>query len=226
MPMADPAWLLGMGDLVTNIYDLAKWDIGFPILLRDDAVRSMFTPSSAAGATHYGMGWVIDERGGKRYIWHNGEINGYYAMNALLPDDHIAVIVMQNVDTFSSRRVSMPEEVASEVLDVAMPPQPVRLDNAIMQKASEWLGRIADKRIDRTQLTPEFSTFLTDQLVAQSNFAALGKPQAMIPIASMPGDANTTIYEFLVRYPHEEWYYKLGLTKDLKVSALLLTKKP
>ena len=220
----DPAWLLGAGGLVTNVYDLAKWDIGLPLLLRDDAVRSMFTPSAAAGATHYGMGWVIDERGGKRYIWHNGEINGYLAMNALLPDDHIAVIVLENVDRFGSMHVAMPEEVASEVLDVAMPPSPVRVDNIIMQKAKEWLGRIADKRIDRTQLTPAFSNFLTDQLVAESNFAALGKPQAIIPVASIAGEGGSTIYEFLVKYPKQQWRYKLTLTKDLKVDGLLLTQ--
>lgn len=220
----DPAWLLGAGGLVTNVYDLAKWDIGFPLLLRDDAVRTMFTPSTATGATHYGMGWVIDERDGKRYIWHNGEINGYLAMNALLPDDHLAVVVLQNVDRFASPRVSMPEEVASEVLDIALPPQHVRVDNAIMVKAREWLGRIADKRIDRTQLTPEFSSYLTDQLVAQSNFAALGKPQDLVPIASIAGPGDTTTYEFLVRYSHDQYRYKLTLTKDLKVAGLLLTQ--
>jgi hypothetical protein len=145
-------------------------------------------------------------------------------MNAMLPDDHLAVVVLQNVDRFGSMRVSMPEELASEVLDVALPPSPVRIDNAIMQKAREWLGRIADKRIDRTQLTAEFSKYLTDQLVAQSDFAALGKPQALIPIASMSGDGGVTTYEFLVRYPHEQWRYKLTLTKDLKVAGLLLTQ--
>jgi CubicO group peptidase (beta-lactamase class C family) len=222
--MVDPAWLLGAGGLVTNVYDLAKWDIGFPLLLRDDAVRTMFTPGTATGATRYGMGWVIDERGGKRYIWHNGEINGFLGMNALLPDDHLAVIVLENVDRFGSMRVAMPEEVASQVLDVALPPSPVRIDNAIMQKAKEWLGRIADKRIDRTQLTPAFSTYLTDRLVAQSDFASLGKPQSIVPIASMPGEDDTTTYEFLVRYPREQWHYKLTLTKDLKVAGLLLTQ--
>ncbi len=53
----NPSWLLGAGGLVTNVYDLAKWDIGFPLLVRDDGARAMFTPSGAPGLA-YGMGMV------------------------------------------------------------------------------------------------------------------------------------------------------------------------
>ena len=59
--------------IVSTIYDLAKWDIEMPVLLRVDSVRTMFTPSASQGATRYGMGWVIDRRGGKRFVWSNGE---------------------------------------------------------------------------------------------------------------------------------------------------------
>jgi hypothetical protein len=208
---------------VTNTYDLAKWDIGLPLLLRVDAEREMFTASGVPGEAQYGLGWVIDQRGGKRYIWHNGEISGYLAMNALLPDDNIAVIVMENTDRFASRRVAAPEAIAADVLDILIPPAAMHVDNAVMEKAREWLARIADKRIDRTQLTPKFSAYLTDELVARSDFAALGKPQALVPIASTAANDETT-YEFLVRFPHEQWRDKLTLTKDGKIDGLVLTQ--
>lgn len=218
----DPAWLFGSCGLVTNLYDLAKWDIGLPLLLRVDAERAMFTPSAAPGEAHYGLGWVIDQRGGKRYIWSNGEISGYLAMNALLPDDHIAVIVLENTDRSGSRRVAAPEALAADVLDILIPPAAMHVDNAVMQKATEWLMRIADKKIDRTQLTPAFSTYLTDSLVAKSDFAALGKPQTLIPISSTAGPNGETTYEFLVRFSHDQWHYKLTLTKDNKIDGLNL----
>ena len=218
----DPAWLFGSSGLVTNVYDLAKWDIGLPLLLRVDAERAMFTPSDAPGEAHYGLGWVIDQRGGKRYIWSNGSISGYLAMNALLPDDHIAVIVLENTDRFGSRRVAAPEALAADVLDILIRPAAMHVDNAIVQKATEWLTRIADKKIDRTQLTPAFSAYLTDSLVAKSDFAALGKPQALIPISSTAGPNGETTYEFLVRFAHDQWHYKLTLTKDNKIDGLNL----
>ncbi len=219
----DPAWLFGDGGVVTNTYDLAKWDIGMPLLLRVDAERDMFTPSGAPGATQYGLGWVIDQRGGKRYIWHNGEVAGYHAMNALLPDDHVAVIVFTNVDNFHSSAVVQPEDVAANILDIVLPPARANVNNAIVARATEWLGRIADKNIDRTQLTPAFSAYLTDDLVAKANFAAMGKPLDIIPISSASQDGGGTLYEFIVRFQNGRYHYRFGLTPDGKINEILLT---
>lgn len=219
----DPAWLYGANDLVTNLYDLAKWDIDMPLLLRVDAMRDMFTPSGAQNSTPYGLGWVIDERAGKRFVWHNGEIAGYHAMNALLPDDHVAVIVLANTDSLHSSTVVEPEEVTSEVLDVVVPPARTSVDNAIVARAKEWLGRIASKDIDRTQLTAQFSAYLTDALVAKANFASLGKPLDIIPIASTTQNGGGTLYEFLVHFQHAQYHYRFGLTPDGKIDEILLT---
>ncbi len=109
----DPSWLLGARGVVSNVYDLAKWDIEMPILLRVDAVRDMYTPGGVAGPTQYGLGWVIDRRGGKRFMWYNGEIPGYRAINAVLPDDHIAVIVLTNTDSHGGGAVTAPAQVAA-----------------------------------------------------------------------------------------------------------------
>jgi len=218
----DPAWLFGDGGVVSNVYDLAKWDIGMPLLLRVDAERDMFTPSGAPGAEQYGLGWVIDERGGKRYIWHNGEIGGYHTMNALLPDDHVAVIVFANVDAFRSRSVVQPEEVAAQILDIVLPPARAHVDNAIVSRATEWLGRVANKNIDRTQLTPALSTILSDDVIAHAGYAALGKPLDVIPIASVSQSDGGTLYEFLVRFQSGSYHYRFGLTSDGKIDEILL----
>jgi len=217
----DPSWLLGARGLVTNVYDLAKWDIEMPILLRVDAERQMFTPSGAPGPTHYGMGWVIDQRGGKRFMWNNGEIPGYRSMNALLPDDHIAVIVMTNADSLHGATAA-PNQIAARILDILAPPVAVHLDNAIVARAKEWLQRIADKNVDRTELTPAFSAYLTDDLVASSDFAAYGKLQTIVPVSSTTESNGDTLYEFIVQYPHDRFHYKFGVTPDGKVDELLL----
>jgi D-alanyl-D-alanine carboxypeptidase len=217
----DPTWLLGARGVVSNVYDLAKWDIEMPILLRVDAVRSMYSAGGVSGPTKYGMGWVIDRRGGKRFMWYNGEIPGYRAINAVLPDDHIAVIVLTNADSHGGV-VSAPAQVAARILDIVSPPVGVHLDNAIVARAREWLERVADKRIDRTQLTPAFSAYLTDDLVANSNFAAFGKIQTIVPISSTTEANGDTLYEFIVQYPHDQFHYKFGVTQDGKIYELLL----
>ncbi len=218
----DPAWLQGDRGLVTTLYDLAKWDIEMPILVRVDAVRTMLTPSGTSGPARYGMGWVIDQRGGKSFVWYAGQIAGYQAMNALLPDNHIAVIVLANADALHGGRVVSPEAVAAHVLDVVSPPGTAKLDNAVVTRAKEWLARIAEKNVDRTQLTQSFSTYLSDDLVSSSNFAALGKLQSIVPISSTTESNGDTLYEFLVQYPHVRYHYKFGLTKDGKIDELSL----
>ncbi|MDQ2991333.1 MAG: beta-lactamase family protein [Candidatus Eremiobacteraeota bacterium] len=220
----DPSWLLGAGGIVTNVYDMAKWDIGFPILVRDDAVRNMFTAPDVPGAQSYGMGWVIDQRSGKRYVWHNGEIGGFHAMNALLPDDHIAVIVLANTDALHGDDGAIaPEYLAAQILDIVAPPAAVRVENAIVSRAKEWLGRLADKNVDRTQLTPQFSAFLTDELVSHANIKSYGKLLAIVPISSKSGDDGSTVYEFLVRFKNGQYHYHFGVTNQSKIDELLLS---
>ncbi|HTA38374.1 MAG TPA: hypothetical protein VK760_04835, partial [Candidatus Acidoferrales bacterium] len=87
---------------------------------------------------------------------------------------------------------------------------------------TEWLERIADKRIDRTELTPAFSAYLTDDLVAKSDFAAFGKLQTIVPISSTTEANGVTLYEFVVQYPHDQFHYKFAVTQDGKVDGLLL----
>lgn len=218
----DPAWLAGGSGLVTTVYDLAKWDVEMPVLVRVDAVRAMFTPSGTPGPARYGMGWVIDQRGGKNFVWYAGQIAGYQAMNALLPDDHVAVIVLANTDALHSGHVISAEQVADHVLDVVAPPATAHLDNAVVSRAKEWLQRLADKNVDRTQLTAAFSSYLTDDLVSRSDFAALGKLQTIVPISSTTDTNGDTLYEFIVQYPHARYHYKFALTKDGKIDELTL----
>jgi D-alanyl-D-alanine carboxypeptidase len=222
-PTWDPAWLGGESGLVSTIYDLAKWDIEMPVLLRVDSVRTMFSPTASDGPTHYGMGWVIDRRGGKDFVWANGEISGYRAMNALLPEQQVGVIVFSNVDSLHGGSVTIPEELGARILDIVVPPTSTRLDNAIVTQAKEWLERLASRHLDRSELTPAFSTYLTDDLIARENFAAMGPLQSIVPIASSAESNGDTRYEFLVRYPRAQYHYLFEVTHDGKVDGITLS---
>jgi D-alanyl-D-alanine carboxypeptidase len=220
-PMWDPAWLGGDLGLVSTIDDLAKWDIEMPVLLRVDAVRTMFTPAGNVGPTHYGMGWVIDRRGGKEFDWANGEISGYRALNALLPAEHIGVIVFSNADSLNGA-VTTPEEIAARILDLLAPPTSARLDNAVVSRAKEWLARLASRQLDRAQLTPAFNAYLTDDLVARENFASLGRLEVIVPLSSTTESNGDTLYEFLVRYPRAQYHYDFEVAPDGKIDGITL----
>ncbi len=221
-PTWDPAWLAGNAGIVSTIYDIAKWDIEMPVLLRENSVRAMFSSVVNGGATQYGMGWVIDRRGGAQFVWSNGEISGYRAMNALLPDRQVAVIVFSNADSLHSRAVTTPEELGARILDVLVPPT-ADLDNPVVTRAREWLERLASKRLDRSELTPAFSAYLSDDLVARENFAALGPLQAIVPVSSTAESNGNTLYEFVVRYPSAQYHYEFEVTRDGKINRIALT---
>ncbi len=143
-------------------------------------------------------------------------------MNALLPDQHIAVIVLANADELHGSAIS-PEAMASRIMDIVAPPAKVHVESSIISRAREWLARIADKEIDRTQLTTTFNAYLTDQLVSQSNFARLGKLLAIVPVGSRAGSDGGTVYEFLVRYPKAQYHYKISITQQGKINGLTLS---
>jgi D-alanyl-D-alanine carboxypeptidase len=218
----DPAWLGGDRGLVTTAYDLAKWEIEMPVLLHVDAVRTMLTPSATPGTAQHAMGWVIDQRGGKNLQWYAGQLAGYQAASAVLPDDHIGVIVLTNADALHGGHVVSAGQLAAHLVDIVSPPATAHLDNAVVSRAKEWLARLAEKNVDRAQLTPEFSAYLSDDLISRADFAALGKLQAIVPISSTAEPNGDTLYEFLVRYPSARYHYKFALTKDGKIDELTL----
>lgn len=217
----DPGWLFGSSSLVTTVQDLAKWDIGLPLLLNVDSVREMWTPISLPGEIPYGMGWVVDQRGGQRYVWQNGQIAGYHAMNAMLPDEHIAVIVLANADSLHESTTVQPERLASRILDVIAPLPPAHFGNVITTRASEWLGRLARVDVDRTQLTPAFSQYLTDQVIHRADFQALGPVQSLAPVESFERDGDT-VYVFDVKFRRGAYRFDFALTPDGKIDGLFL----
>ena len=78
-------------------------------------------PSKEIGPSSYGMGWVISSYRGRPLWWHNGGIDGFYALLSLLPDDHFGVVILTNV--FGSNRV--PEIVSYRLYDQMLGLEPV-----------------------------------------------------------------------------------------------------
>jgi len=94
------------GALSTNVYDLAAWDNA---LLNGQVVspasfQAMTTPNGfpMADGSSYGFGLVLSTFNGRQLIWHDGQIGGFTAENAVFLDTGFAVAVLtndQNADT-------------------------------------------------------------------------------------------------------------------------------
>ena len=81
---------------------------GKPIVAEGD-LREMHSPQTAipdpppafsmSGLGHfsYGLAWVVTAYRGHNLVWHNGGIDGFYALLSMLPDDHMGVVVLTNL---------------------------------------------------------------------------------------------------------------------------------
>lgn len=58
------------------------------------------------GHFSYGLTWVVTAYRGHNLVWHNGGIDGFYALLSLLPDDHMGIVILTN----------MPGQPAPEIL--------------------------------------------------------------------------------------------------------------
>src|SRR5947209_4763325 len=52
---------------------------------------------SGLGHFSYGLAWVVTAYRGHNLVWHNGGIDGFYALLSMLPDDHIGIVVLTNL---------------------------------------------------------------------------------------------------------------------------------
>jgi hypothetical protein len=78
-------------------------------------------PYKEIGPRSYGMGWVISSYRGHPLIWHNGGIDGFYALLALLPDENFGVVILTNL----LQDNPVPEVVAYHIYDHLLELDPV-----------------------------------------------------------------------------------------------------
>ncbi|HET9407550.1 MAG TPA: serine hydrolase [Candidatus Sulfotelmatobacter sp.] len=70
------------------------------------------SPYKETGPYSYAMGWVDTSYRGHPLTWHNGGIDGFYALLSLLPDDNFGVVILTN-----RLRSPLPEIVAYNIYD-------------------------------------------------------------------------------------------------------------
>jgi CubicO group peptidase (beta-lactamase class C family) len=102
------------GALYASTADLYRWDrfltTGIPEIVTPAALREMFTPrvsvdAQAAKSEQYGYGWLITGPPTNPTYQHEGEINGFVAVNQIRPRNQTAVIVLSNLETAEVRDV-------------------------------------------------------------------------------------------------------------------------
>jgi CubicO group peptidase (beta-lactamase class C family) len=78
----------------------------------------------------YGLGWFVESYRGKKRVHHGGNIDGFSAMVALMPDDRVGVVVLTNLNA-----TPLPTIVARHATDRMIGLDPI-----------DWNGRALKRR--------------------------------------------------------------------------------
>lgn len=81
------------------------------------------------GHFSYGLTWVATAYRGHNLVWHNGGIDGFYALLSMLPDDHMGVVILTN----------LPNQPTPEILAYNVYDRLLGLDQV------GWLARFKDE---------------------------------------------------------------------------------
>lgn len=106
LPMRDLHNIAPAGAINSNVKDMAKWvrfqlakgEINGQRLISADRVEETWTKQiGMAPDIDYGMGWMLHKWNTHRLVEHGGNIDGFAAEVALLPDDGVGFVLLSNV---------------------------------------------------------------------------------------------------------------------------------
>jgi CubicO group peptidase (beta-lactamase class C family) len=115
------------GSINSNVNDMLKWvefhvnkgKVGERQVVSEAGQREVFTPTmfmrqpmlsiqpDKQSTMSYGLGWFIETYRGHMVVHHGGAIDGFYFLNAFLPNDNLGVVVLTNLGGTQLVQISM-----------------------------------------------------------------------------------------------------------------------
>lgn len=116
LPIRDLDTIAPAGAINSNVLDMAKWlrlQLGRGTfegkqLVSTERLQDTWSPQiEIGGGMRYGMGWMLGDWQGHRVVEHGGNIDGYAAEVAMLPDDQLGFVLLTNITMTPLQRESM-----------------------------------------------------------------------------------------------------------------------
>lgn len=87
-------------------------------ILSPQGIDILHMPGSKISASKsYGMGWEIQGQPGSTKIWHNGDLSNFHSNMLLLPDQHIGIVILINIqEYYNNAAINMPIEGVASIL--------------------------------------------------------------------------------------------------------------
>jgi CubicO group peptidase (beta-lactamase class C family) len=116
VPMRALESIAAAGAINSNVLDMSKWlrlQLGRGTfegkeLVSAERLQDTWSPQiEIGGGVRYGFGWMLGDWQGHRVVEHGGNIDGFAAEVAMLPDDELGFVLLTNVTSTPLQRESM-----------------------------------------------------------------------------------------------------------------------
>ncbi|WP_048507984.1 serine hydrolase [Chryseobacterium angstadtii] len=122
------------GQIYSTAEDLYKYYQG----LRDYKIvsKESFKKATTPFLSGYGYGWFIDDLFGKKLINHGGNIEGATSYFAMLPDDDICIILLNNITSKKLEKAgnTILAALLDQPYDLPKPKKEITLEPSLLQK--------------------------------------------------------------------------------------------
>lgn len=132
LPMRDFPQVAAAGAINSNARDMAQWlrlMLGGGVfegkrLVSEASFAELIKPQMKVGGNvNYGLGWMLREWHGHKVAEHGGNIDGFNAQVALMPDQRLGFVMLTNVSASTLPSVTM-ETVWSNLVGSPEAPKP------------------------------------------------------------------------------------------------------
>jgi CubicO group peptidase (beta-lactamase class C family) len=170
-----PSWLLGAADINSTTIDLFKFmqalDNGR--LLNSESINKLYTATQSMGVNEmaFGLGWVMDHKGGEEWIYNNGLLPGYASVMGSLPEKNIKIIILSNATTVNPARdefqgeITFVPEITAKIISLVQGKEIETLPIPVETKNNGIVGVTTTFRLDKEHsliLKKEGNTYLLE----------------------------------------------------------------
>lgn len=114
--MADLTNIGPAGSINSNVLDMAEWLrllLGEGVyegerLIEEDTLWETWTPNvKISDGASYGLGWMLHHHAGRKVVEHGGNIGGFSAEVALMPDEGLGFVMLSNISMTPLQQTSI-----------------------------------------------------------------------------------------------------------------------
>ena len=130
------------GSINASVTAMAPWlklmlgggAVGETRLVSAASFERIVSPHATMGpGVQYGLGWVLDQWRGEKRVWHNGGIDGYYALVSMLPEHGIGFVLLTADDSADLETL-----VTDRVFELAVPARDQPASDAAAKHAGTY----------------------------------------------------------------------------------------